>query len=500
VDSVSFTTGYTYDDAGNLRTITYPTGQTVLYQPDTNDAAKTAAIFLNPAGTNQTLAQNITYLPFGPVTGLTYGNNATLTKSFDKNYQTDTIAIPGILSRDYAPDNVGNVTAISDLLDPSRSQNFTYDALYRLESASGVYGAIDFTYDKVGNRLTRTDSTGGDVYTYMSGTNKLRFVSGPYAKSYSFDPDGNVIAALGGQQPPLTDQADYTYNAEGQRSQKVVDGSAGTIFHFDLDGRLIAETDGLGNLVKGYIWLHEQPFAQFDAGGSVYYYHNDHLGTPQRMTDGSGAVVWAADYLPFGEADITVETVGNDLRFAGQYYDQETGLHYNYHRYYDPKLGRYLRADPIGLEGGINLYAYVENNPINDFDPFGLHGWVLLGNKSTVVRPSVARTIPRITRGMARNNPKQTPKLNPKQVFRPAPEIIKPQPKPWHYYILRLLKPIAESGVDDVLMMPPVGLPDGDSADHSNSISNQCKDSKNEKKVLVGSDAWNECTATGQCM
>ena len=58
--------------------------------------------------------------------------------------------------------------------------------------------------------------------------------------------------------------------------------------------------------------------------------------------------------------------------YAGQYYDAETGLHYNYHRYYDPKLGRYLRADPIGLEGGINLYAYVQNNPVNWFDPLGL--------------------------------------------------------------------------------------------------------------------------------
>jgi RHS repeat-associated protein len=90
------------------------------------------------------------------------------------------------------------------------------------------------------------------------------------------------------------------------------------------------------------------------------------------MTDSSGTVVWAADYLPFGQADVTVETVENNLRFVGQYYDNETGLHYNYFRYYDPSLGRYLRADPIGLEGGINLYAYVENNSINLIDPFGL--------------------------------------------------------------------------------------------------------------------------------
>jgi RHS repeat-associated protein len=90
-------------------------------------------------------------------------------------------------------------------------------------------------------------------------------------------------------------------------------------------------------------------------------------------------VVWTADYLPFGQADVIAPGVENNLRFAGQYYDQETGLHYNYHRYYDPKLGRYLRADPIGLAGGINPYVYVQNNSVNWTDPKGLYGFPLGG-------------------------------------------------------------------------------------------------------------------------
>ena len=102
--------------------------------------------------------------------------------------------------------------------------------------------------------------------------------------------------------------------------------------------------------------------------------HNDHLATPQKMTDSSGTVVWAADYKPFGEATITVSTITNNLRFPGQHFDAETGLHYNYTRDYNSPLGRYIEADRIGLKGGINRYVYVGNMPINHKDPKGRYG------------------------------------------------------------------------------------------------------------------------------
>ncbi len=90
------------------------------------------------------------------------------------------------------------------------------------------------------------------------------------------------------------------------------------------------------------------------------------------MTDDNGTVVWSANYTPFGKAEIGVNTMTNNFRFPGQYYDEETGLHYNYFRYYDSGTGRYITPDPIGLTGGINLYAYVGNNPVNWIDPLGL--------------------------------------------------------------------------------------------------------------------------------
>jgi RHS repeat-associated protein len=91
------------------------------------------------------------------------------------------------------------------------------------------------------------------------------------------------------------------------------------------------------------------------------------------MTDEAGGVVWRGVYDPFGKAAIDGgSSVEMNVRFPGQYHDQETGLHYNYFRYYDPSVGRYITSDPIGLDGGINPYLYAEASPIIFVDPFGL--------------------------------------------------------------------------------------------------------------------------------
>lgn len=101
--------------------------------------------------------------------------------------------------------------------------------------------------------------------------------------------------------------------------------------------------------------------------------HPDHLATLQKMTDGTGTIVWSADYLPFGVANVTISAITNNLRFPGQYYDVETNLNYNYFRDYNPVIGRYVEADPSGIYKGENhLYVYVKNNTNNLSDPKGL--------------------------------------------------------------------------------------------------------------------------------
>jgi RHS repeat-associated protein len=107
-------------------------------------------------------------------------------------------------------------------------------------------------------------------------------------------------------------------------------------------------------------------------GEQLYFYHVDHLGTPQVMTDEQGQVVWQGHYQPFGRVEVVTESVVNNVRFPGQYYDQESNNYYNYYRDYDPSTGRYLQSDPIGLDGGINTYAYAEANPLKLIDRFGL--------------------------------------------------------------------------------------------------------------------------------
>ncbi|WP_422961367.1 RHS repeat domain-containing protein [Undibacterium sp. Xuan67W] len=116
----------------------------------------------------------------------------------------------------------------------------------------------------------------------------------------------------------------------------------------------------------------------------VYDIQSDHLNTPRVITDSTGTEVWRWDSAPFGETVANENPAGKgifacNLRFPGQYYDKETGLHYNYFRDYDPSTGRYVESDPIRLEGGINTYGYVEGNPVSNIDPLGLATYLCLG-------------------------------------------------------------------------------------------------------------------------
>jgi RHS repeat-associated protein len=118
------------------------------------------------------------------------------------------------------------------------------------------------------------------------------------------------------------------------------------------------------------VWLGDLPVAVLSAVGEQRYVGPDHLGAPHEITNASGQVVWQWDHDPFGNGQPS-GTFTYGLRFPGQFYDQNAGLHYNYFRDYDPRTGRYIQSDPVGLAGGINTYSYVAQSPVNLADPTG---------------------------------------------------------------------------------------------------------------------------------
>jgi RHS repeat-associated protein len=268
-----------------------------------------------------------------------------------------------------------------------------YDNQYRISSIlAGSILNLTFGYDPNGNVISIVDANNPtgvedlenpETYSYQTGTNKLIHIETTPPIDIGYDENANITTETGWTYVyDLSNQlirvfagasqvGEYTYNGAGQRIKKVTQTET-RIFHYDLWGHLIAETNQSGQMLAEYVYLGDQLLSMIKPGEAVYYFHNDHLGTPQVLTNDSQAISWKAVYTPFGEAVPSIQTVDNPFRFPGQYYDQETGLHYNYFRYYNPQTGRYITPDPIGLEGGINLFSYVQNNPVNFRDRVGL--------------------------------------------------------------------------------------------------------------------------------
>jgi len=343
-DNITYNTQYAYNDRGNPATLTYPTGSQVEYLRHDNE--RVSGILID----GHVLTQNVTYMPFGPEEDFVFGENIlTIDREYYDNYYRLQSIDAQVLNFHYQYYADGNVKTIDGLPVPGVSD-----------------GQTEYQKSAAGNRLNRITEPDNTVYDYVYDNNGNTISDGVF--TYEYNRNNRLIKVKHG----AAVIAQYLYDAFGRRVKKTISGTV-THFHYSSAGSLISETAGDGSPLRDYIYQNGNLIAikLYGVQAGIYYVVCDHLGTPQQIVNSSGVVVWKAAYQPFGKAQILIETITCNIRFKGQYSDAETGLHYNVKRYYNPLTGMYLTPDPIGLEGGINLYPYVKNNPINYIDPTG---------------------------------------------------------------------------------------------------------------------------------
>ena len=404
----SYALQYGYDANGAVTSITYPSGHVVEFARASDGLVTGISARASAASAATPIASNIAWLPFGgPLKSLSYGNGLALTHSHDLNHWLTGISLTGVsgavLDVTYARDANGNVSAVTDTAAAGRNASYSYTDANRLGSASGSWGSDSYTFDANGNRTlasrTTTQGSGSDVATIEATSNRLteiRDPQGTLARSLGYDAAGELVtqvhadgrsfvydydargrlAGISLNAAPIVSNA-YDY-LERRVSRTQTSGGISSTVHYIYgdDGLLLAEHDGsTGALLREYIWLEGSLIAIVEgtvAAPAYSYVHTGHLDEPVMVTDAAGQVISSITRDPWGNAILLTGSAELSLGYPGQWHDQEGGLYQNWHRDYDPTLGRYIETDPIGLPGGTNLYAYVDGNPVNAVDPRGL--------------------------------------------------------------------------------------------------------------------------------
>ncbi|WP_422418950.1 RHS repeat-associated core domain-containing protein [Pseudomonas sp. GZD-222] len=296
-------------------------------------------------------------------------------------------------------------------------RRYQYDPAGELvHTLDKLRGEIKYEYEANGQLKGRDTGSllGSEEFRYDAAANRLNFNTSQFDKvkdnrirqwrdqEYRYDPWGNLIEKRSGHGKLQS----FSYDCENRlvRAETLVNGKLESTgeYRYDSLGRRVAKQSEVNGKTeqKHFLWqglrmLREEvpgqsslyiyepgsyaPLARIDQTEGeeqkLYYFHTDQIGTPLEMTNCDGEIVWQATYRSWGEIEqLEANDVEQNLRFQGQYFDHETGLHYNTFRYYDPEVGRFVTQDPIGLDGGFNLYRYVPN-PTGWIDPWGWECW-----------------------------------------------------------------------------------------------------------------------------
>ena len=392
-DRISKTLKYSYDTDGNLASITYPDNSTVNYRYANGQLQQ--AILPNGEEINWRDYQ------WNQPKRITYPQ-AEQTNSYDALQRPTQIKLVSkgqtLLERHYSYDKVSNISSIQT---EKGSSSYQYDQLDRLtqvkpEQESLAQRAESYSYDAIGNRTGSAQQPG--EWQYNDLNQLIKWGEGKQQTSLSYTINGqlateenankklsysyNAADRLSKVSNDNGEIASYQYDPFGRRISKTVNGKT-TYYIYSSEG-LIAELDQTGRMQVAYGWAPDSDWgtrplwqANLNEGqtlknASYHYLITDHLGTPQLAINSAGEQSWKINSDAFGNSELDANNqITMNLRFPGQYYDEETGLSYNYFRDYDAKTGRYIQNDPIGLAGGINTYGYVGGNPLVYSDPTG---------------------------------------------------------------------------------------------------------------------------------